>query len=187
MTTASRFALAFAALSLASLQGCPPPASQPDASADAATLDQSSPDAMSTPDAMSAPDAASTADSASQPDAAAGERSATIGTGVCFSFASGTGNSDNPCGNELYTLAGLNVDLGAGRGETLCLLPGTFANLAAVPTDYASCMWTGYIEGAEGLANRGLIVRSVDGTHHYRVWIQSNTQPSLIFRWAPID
>jgi hypothetical protein len=85
-------------------------------------------------------------------------------------------------------LEGAMVDLSNGAGSSqLCLLSGTFASLDAVPSSYASCAWTTYVEGGGGLADQGLIVLDSTGTHHYRMWIASNNLPSLIFAFAPID
>jgi hypothetical protein len=85
-------------------------------------------------------------------------------------------------------LEGGNVDLSNGAGSSqLCLLSGTFTSLSAVPSSYASCAWTDYVEGIGGLANQGLIVLDSTGTHHYRVWIESNTLPDLVFAFAQID
>jgi hypothetical protein len=85
-------------------------------------------------------------------------------------------------------LSGAMVDLSNGAGSSqLCLLSGTFTSLAAVPSSYASCAWTTYIEGGGGLANQGVIVRGSTGTHHYRMWIASNTLPDLAFSFAQID
>ncbi len=89
------------------------------------------------------------------------------------------------CG-DMQGLAGANVDLSA-PGEGLCLLPGTYTTLASIPTDYTSCTFSSYVEGFEGLADHGLIVADAAGSHHYRVHIVSNTNPTLVFEFDAID
>ena len=85
-------------------------------------------------------------------------------------------------------LSGANVDLSNGAGSSqLCLLSGSYGSLGAVPSSYASCAWSTYIEGGGGLANSGVIVLDSAGLHHYRMWIASNTLPDLIFQFAQID
>jgi hypothetical protein len=85
-------------------------------------------------------------------------------------------------------LTGAKVDLSAGAGSSqLCLLSGTYASLSEVPTSYASCAWTTYVEGGDGLANRGVIVVDSTGQHHDRMWIASNNLPNLLFSFANID
>lgn len=91
------------------------------------------------------------------------------------------------CG-DFMALIGANVDLETGIGSSsLCLLSGTYTSLSQVPSSYASCAWMSYIEGAGGLAHQGVIVLDSSGTHHYRMWISSNTLPDLIFAFAKID
>lgn len=123
------------------------------------------------------------------PDTPAG-RSATIPPHTCFDLATGTGSAASPCKAHLYTWEGAKVDISAGSGfggSNLCELAGTYADLSSVPTSYATCAWTGYVEGALGLAKHALIVRDEVGPHHYRVWIESNELPALIVRWSAID
>ena len=63
---------------------------------------------------------------------------------------------------------------------------GDMDGLDMVPTSYAGCAWTGYVEGIVGLADTGYIL--VDGAgHHYRMRIQSNTLPTLVFQLLKID
>jgi hypothetical protein len=187
MTSALPSLLVCAALSAA----CNAPNAGDDA---AAQPDASTPNDGATPaDSSSSldgarPDVAAQLDTGPAADVPSSEHPTTIGTGVCFSFATGTGSAANPCTADLFTLSGSRVDLGVGdRSAGLCLLPGTHPNLAAVPRDYAACNWSEYVEGGPSLANQGILVRGVGGTHHYRMWIQSNTQPSLVFRWDAID
>jgi hypothetical protein len=108
--------------------------------------------------------------------------------GDCFTFALQTEQPYTTACGDLMALAGSMVDLSSGAGSSqLCLLTGTFASLGAVPSSYDSCDWTNYVEGGEGLADQGLIVIDSTGTHHYRVWIASNTLPDLVFAFAQID
>lgn len=133
-------------------------------------------------------DASPTSGSDAAIDAMTTARHATVPTGSCFSFATGTYDSSNPCTADLYTLAGAKVDLASGSNmNSLCLLTGPYAGLADVPRSYASCAWTSYVEGGNGLANEGLIVAASGGTHHYRVYIESNTLPNLVIDWDAID
>jgi hypothetical protein len=107
--------------------------------------------------------------------------------GQCFTFATKMigSNMGQACGDWLG-LSGANVDI-SGIGSNLCPLSGTYTSLSAVPSDYSTCAWTSYIEGLNGLANTGVIVRdAATGTHHYRVRILSNS-PTLDFSFATID
>lgn len=105
----------------------------------------------------------------------------------CFSLASGTANADNPCtSGDLYFLIGANVDLG-DVGQMGWCSTGAAADLDAVPTDYAACAWQSYVEGIEGLANTGYIVRDATAAHHYRFQIVDNTAPVLQFHYDAID
>jgi hypothetical protein len=94
----------------------------------------------------------------------------------------------NPCRDgEIYTLSGINVDISSGGNtDTLCHLNGPFATLGDVPTNYAACMWTRYVEGLDPLNNHGLIVRDATAMHHYRARIVSNN-PALVLQWDTID
>jgi hypothetical protein len=107
----------------------------------------------------------------------------------CFELATGTANADNPCANgDLYFLSGFNVDLdSANQAEPAYCVTGEAAGLDDVPSDYAACSWQGYIEGADGLANTGYVVRDRLGAHHYRMQIVSNTLPVLTFHFDAID
>lgn len=89
------------------------------------------------------------------------------------------------CG-DLQTLSGINVDL-SGPNMVFCPLTGTYSTLADVPSDYAACNWTNYVEGAGNLANSGMICRDAAHAHHYKVRVISNTQPTLVFSYAQID
>jgi hypothetical protein len=110
--------------------------------------------------------------------------------GGCFTLATGTATTDNPCTTgDLYLLTGENVDLdSANQGEpAYCVKPGPATSLAAVSSDYAGCAWEAYVEGINGLADTGYVVRDRTGAHHYRMQIVSNTLPALKFHYAPID
>ena len=110
----------------------------------------------------------------------------------CFTLATGTSDANNPCDGDLYFLTGANVDLGAAAaGTPYCIpasgMPAPAASLLDVPTDYSACMWTGYVEGGNGLANTGFIVRDASATHHYRMHVTSNTLPTFVFEYDAID
>lgn len=172
------------------LAACGPSNNPTDAgSTDALSADQTQPATdASSGDSSPTNDVTSTDATTSDVSSATGHH-ATIPTGSCFSFATGTYDSSNPCtAGELYTLAGANVDLSSGGStNTLCELTGPYTRLTDVPRSYASCAWTTYIEGLAGLANEGLIVRDSTGAHHYRVYIVSNTLPNLTIDWDTID
>jgi hypothetical protein len=126
-------------------------------------------------------------DSGSAADAGGSETTYMLNVGDCFTFATATSMAMNgmSCG-DLFALSGANVDLET-PGSGLCDLPGTFTSLASVPSSYASCVWSSYLEGLNGLTNHGVIVRDAAGAHHYRMRILSNAQPALVFSFAPID
>ncbi len=108
--------------------------------------------------------------------------------GDCFTFATQKAEPYTSACGDFMAMTGANVDLNAGAGSSqLCLLSGNYPSLAAVPSSYASCTWTTYIEGSAGLANHGVIVLDSTGQHHYRMWIASNTLPNLLFSFADID
>jgi hypothetical protein len=132
-------------------------------------------------------------DSAVSPDASVSEDGAngtySVPVGDCFTFATATiqNMQGQSCG-DLLTLSGANIDLSSGSGASaLCDLGGPFASLSAVPTSYASCMWTNYIEGGNGLAGEGIIVLDSAAVHHYKVRIVTNVGPDLVFSFADID
>lgn len=169
-------------------------ATQSDATrSDTATTDTGSSTPDSSPSVDSGqPDVAAQTDTGPTPDASADEHPTTLSTKQCFFFATGMATLDNPCHGELFTLEGAMVDLGTGGGSNsgmggLCEQPGTYPDLASVPHDYSACTWSEYVEGGGGLANHGILVRSMDNLHHYRMWIQSNALPNLVFRWDMID
>jgi hypothetical protein len=153
---------------------------------DAAT---SSRDAWSASDAPStSSDAPSLLDSPSASDApTAGETTYEMGNDECFTFATATAmpSMSMTCG-DMQGLTGINVDISA-PGDGLCLLPGTYTTLASIPTDYASCFFSPYVEGADPLADRAMIVADAAGAHHYRVHIVSNLNPTLVFSFDMID
>lgn len=157
---------------------------------DASTADLPATDAMTAAD-IGAPDVG--APDVGAPDSGTSAETAyRLSTDQCFTFATATAAASmgRSCG-DLLALAGANVDLSSSDFPTgpggLCLLPGTYRSLAEVPSTYASCAWTGYVEGFAGLGNRGMIVRDVDRVHHYRVHIVSNALPALVFGFARID
>ncbi len=140
-------------------------------------------------DAPSALDASAAIDLAVGGDGGAGDKTYSIPVGDCFTFASATSQNmaGQSCG-DLLLLSGANIDLSAGSGQAaLCDLGGPFASLSAVPTSYASCMWTSYIEGGNGLAGEGLVVLDSMAVHHYRVRIVTNLQPTLVLSFSQID
>lgn len=106
----------------------------------------------------------------------------------CFTFATATSEDalGDTCG-DMFGLEGLHVDLGTTGEGGFCLLPGTYSSLAAVPSDFSGCTFTSYVEGADGLSDAGMIVRSPDGATYYRVRIISNELPELVFSFARID
>lgn len=113
---------------------------------------------------------------------------------ACFDFGTGkAGALDSPeCAEPglLQLATGEKVDLIAGKEPpgNLCLKSGTYASLAQVPVTYADCTWSQYVEGGgAGLAGAGIIVRSNDLAHHWKVRIVSNDLPTLVFSYATID
>jgi hypothetical protein len=106
---------------------------------------------------------------------------------VCFTLATGATDTSAQCKGDLMFMVGGNVDLGApGPQMPYCPQTGVFTSVDMVPTSYAGCAWTGYVEGIVGLADTGYIL--VDGGgHHYRMRIQSNTLPTLVFQLLKID
>ncbi len=86
-------------------------------------------------------------------------------------------------------MQGLNVDLSSVDVQTpaYCVLTGSHTDLSTIPSDYSSCDWVEYVEGADGLENTGYVVRDKTATHHYKFQIVSNTPPKLVFRYAAID
>jgi hypothetical protein len=198
-----RFTLSLTTCLFTACSSSQSPTSSPDAAgADASvqSMDASPSAADGSPaDAMTAPDAAMLADaSGSGVDAAAGgmdagtETTYMLQVGYCFTFATATGMDSHSmsCGDFL-TLSGANVDLETDPGPDgmggFCPLMGTFTTLASVPSSFAACAWTNYVEGIGGLANTGYIVRDAAHAHHYKMRVISNTQPTLIFSFAMID
>ncbi len=150
-------------------------------------VDAGARDVATVTDTGASTDVGSTADT--------GTSSATVSmlaTDQCFTFATGTAMASGStlCG-DMVALTGANVDLQSPDGPDamggFCELPGTFTALASVPSSYASCAWSAYVEGALGLANHGLVVRDAAHVHHYRVRVVSNTLPRLVFEYARID
>lgn len=106
---------------------------------------------------------------------------------TCFTFATGTSEDANPCNGDMVLLAGANVDLQSNDfSDMFCQFDGSYTTLESVPTDYSSCFFMPYVEGAVGLADTGFAVATTDG-HHYRMQIVSNTLPTLQFRYDTID
>lgn len=143
------------------------------ASLDAASLDAASADAAS-------------ADATTSPDAGPAEQTYSLPPGSCFTFDTATiqaSQGGQSCGDVL-ALAGVNVDLVADE-DSLCLFPGTFRALSAVPTDDRGCAWARYVEGLDRLIDRGLLVRDAAGAR-YRVHIQDNN-PTLVFAFDRLD
>jgi hypothetical protein len=155
------------------------------------------PDAASPPiDSGSVPgtDAATgrgDADRTTDPDSSnAGVTIRELRPGQCFTFATATTTDamGMRCG-DMQAVMGLHVDVMA-RGEFLCLLPGTFTSLAAVPSDYSSCNFTPFLPlTPEGLVDRGMIaaIPGERGTNHYRVHIITNRSPVMRFSLEQID
>lgn len=121
-------------------------------------------------------------------DGGTNEMTYSLPTGSCFTFATASSQASSTACGDLMAVAGAKVDLFNGEGVSqLCQLSGTFASLDAVPTSYASCTWSSYIEGGAGLTNAGVIVLDSSGAHHYRMRIVSNTLPNLVYEFAMID
>jgi hypothetical protein len=120
------------------------------------------------------------------PAADSGETTYMLPDNYCFTFATATSmdSMSHTCG-DMLALTGINVDLSSTDG--FCPQTGTYTSLASVPSDYASCAWTSYVEGADPLANTGYIVRDAAGAHHYRMRIVSNLHPALVFSFDAID
>jgi hypothetical protein len=122
-------------------------------------------------------------------DSFAGFQHVTVPVNSCYSLATQLSTNDNPCYADVIFLEGVNIDIGAANAGSpgLCLLPGAFENVDAVPSDYSKCNWDSYVEGDVGLAGKGLIVRDEAGLHHYKWRVQSNTLPQIIFDQVKID
>jgi hypothetical protein len=117
-----------------------------------------------------------------------GGASTSLPAGDCFTFATKKAQPYTTACGDFMALTGAKIDLNAGAGSAqLCLLTGNYSSLAAVPTSYAACTWTSYIEGSAGLADSGVIVLDNTGQHHYRMWIEANELPNLLFSFAAID
>ena len=131
------------------------------------------------------------ADRTTDPDSSnAGVTIRELRPGQCFTFATATTTDamGMRCG-DMQAVMGLHVDVMA-RGEFLCLLPGTFTSLAAVPSDYSSCNFTPFLPlTPEGLVDRGMIaaIPGERGTNHYRVHIITNRSPVMRFSLEQID
>ena len=126
------------------------------------------------------------ADAASSPDAGPPEQTYSLPPGSCFTFATATvevSQGGQSCGDVL-ALAGVNVDLVADE-DSLCLFPGTFRALSAVPTDDRGCVWSRYVEGLDRLIDRGMLVRDASGAR-YRVHLDDNN-PTLVFAFDRLE
>lgn len=114
----------------------------------------------------------------------------TVDGTVCFDLASGTSEASDSCTiGDLVFMPGANVDLASQDYNTPAWCPqtGSHTDLSTIPDSYASCDWVEYVEGMEGLANTGYIVRDKVAAHHYKLQIVSNTLPTLVFRYTKID
>ncbi len=131
-------------------------------------------------------------DGGSSDAGAGGDTTYMLPTGNCFTFSTATAMDamSMTCG-DMQALSGANVDLDSPAGPDsmggFCPLVGTFTSLSMVPSSYASCAWTSYIEGLDSLADHGFIVRDATHTHHYRMRIVSNALPALVFAFDAID
>lgn len=126
------------------------------------------------------------ADAAPSPDAGPAEQTYSLPPGSCFTFATAmveASQGGQSCGDVL-ALAGVNVDLVADA-DSLCLFPGTFRALSAVPTDDRGCFWARYVEGLDRLIDRGMLVRDTAGAR-YRVHIHDNN-PTLVFAFDRLE
>lgn len=155
--------------------------------ADAATVDGSQPDAMMD---MSAPDMTAPDMTVPMGDI----QTLDVNDGACYFIDADQLTDDNPCDGDLYLLTGFNVDLSCGGNDCFCLIgsengwmPAEYGTLSDIPTDYAACQWTSYVEGIEGLTRVGLILRDRAGAHHYRFYIHDNTLPVLRYEIDQID
>ncbi|APR76252.1 Hypothetical protein A7982_01599 [Minicystis rosea] len=108
---------------------------------------------------------------------------------TCLDLATGALDVANPCVGDLVFLQGINVDLSSNGGGSMVYCPkqGTFESLSSIPKDYATCPWTSYVEGADGLSNTGYVVRDAAAAHHYRFWIVSNLGSEITFALDKID
>jgi hypothetical protein len=158
-----------------------------------------------TPDAGTANDAGTASDTGTASDASApSDSAAPIDTGIvettymlapgdCFTFATATSMDamSMTCG-DLQSLGGdLSTPSGPDSMGGICEVTGTFTSVSAVPTDYASCAWSSYLEVnlSDGLADHGLIVRDATHTHHYRLHVTESapSHPTLVFAFEAID
>ncbi|MFT3712301.1 MAG: hypothetical protein QM817_32040 [Archangium sp.] len=107
----------------------------------------------------------------------------TLAAGDCFFFATAT--SQDSMSMNCGDMVALGVDISSNSG--FCDLPTTYASLSAVPTSYASCSWSSYVEVNLGPdTGHSLIVRDAAMVHHYRMRIVSKTG-SLRFSFDRID
>lgn len=111
------------------------------------------------------------------------ERTFTLRTGECFTFATQTIESfTSPmrCGD--MSLEGESFPYLVGIDGTLCGLEGTFHTLDSIPTP--ATFPCGRVINLDGEENRAFYVR-VDDAHHYRVHVFSST-PMLTFSFDEI-
>ncbi|MFT3772328.1 MAG: hypothetical protein QM820_43590 [Minicystis sp.] len=108
---------------------------------------------------------------------------------TCLDLATGALDVANPCAGDVVFLQGINVDFSSNDAGSMVFCPksGTFESLSSIPKDYASCPWTSYVEGADGLSKTGYVLRDAAGAHHYRFWIVSNLGSSITFALDKID
>jgi len=62
----------------------------------------------------------------------------------------------------------------------------TFASLDEIPDQPGGLAPTSYVEGMNGLANRGLLVTDTETGKKYKVLILSNTGSTLKFRYRRV-
>ena len=122
-----------------------------------------------------------------------GETTYMLVSGNCFTFATATSVDamSMTCG-DIQSLGGdLSTPSGPDSMGGICELTGTFTSVSAVPTSYATCAWSSYLEVnlSSGLAEHGLIVLDATHTHHYRLHVNASapSHPTRGFGFAPID
>ncbi len=148
-------------------------------------------------DTATAIDTGAPIDSSATPDTGSaidsGETTYMLVPGNCFTFATATSMDamSMTCG-DIQSLGGdLSSPGGPDSMGGICQLTGTFTSVSAVPTSYASCAWSSYLEVnlSSGLADHGLIVRDASHAHHYRLHVVASapSHPTLVFGFAQID
>ena len=173
------------------LVACGTGAATPDTGSMAPDTGAATPDTGAVADTGTAVDASGPRDAGGGADS--GETTYMLAPGNCFTFATATSMDamSMTCG-DIQSLGGdLSTPAGPDSMGGICELSGTFTSVSAVPTSYASCAWSSYLEVnlSAGLADHGLIVRDATQTHHYRVHVidSAPSHPTLVFGFAPID